>query len=50
MTTFQIIILVMFVMALSAQFVAAIERECFGLSAVFAFEIMAFAYLAKVLM
>lgn len=50
MTTFQIIILVMFVMALSAQFVAAIEHECFGLSAVFAFEICAFAYLANALM
>lgn len=50
MTTFQIIILVMFVMALSAQFVAAIERECFGLSAMFAFELAAFAYLASGLM
>ena len=50
MTTFQIIILVMFVMALSAQFVAAIERHCFGLAGLFAFEIVAFAYLAKVLM
>lgn len=50
MTTFQIIILVMFVMALSAQFVTAIERNCFGLAGLFAFEIVAFAYLAKVLM
>ena len=50
MTTFQIIILVIFVMALSAQFVAAIERNCFGLAGLFAFEIVAFAYLAKVLM
>lgn len=50
MTTFQIIVLVMFVMALSAQFVAAIERECFGLSTMFAFEIVAFAYLANALM
>lgn len=50
MTTFQIVVLVMFVIALSAQFVAAIERECFGLSIMFAFEIMAFVYLAKILM
>lgn len=50
MTTFQMIILVMFVMVLSAQFITALEHECFKLSAVFAFEIMAFAYLAKVLM
>ena len=50
MTTFQIIILVIFVMALSAQFVAAIERDCLGLAGLFAFEIMAFAYLANALM
>lgn len=50
MTTFQIIILVMFVMALAFQFVAAIEKDCLGLMFLFAFEIMAFAYLAKVLM
>ena len=50
MTTFQIIILVMFVMALSAQFVSAIKRDCLGLASLFAFEIIAFAYLAKVLM
>lgn len=50
MTTFQIIILVIFVMALSAQFVAAIERECLGLAALFGFEILAFTYLAQQLM
>lgn len=50
MTTFQIVVLVMFVITLSAQFVAAIERECFGPSIMFAFEIMAFVYLAKILM
>ena len=49
MTTFQIIILVMFVMALSGQFVAAIERNCLGLAGLFAFEIVTFAYLVKVL-
>ena len=50
MTTFTIIILIAFVGALVGQFGAAIERECLGLAVLFAFEIMAFAYLAKVLM
>ena len=50
MTTFQIIILIMFVGALSAQFVKAIETDCLGLMLWFGFEIVAFAYLAKVLM
>ena len=50
MTTFTLIILVLFVAALAFQFVMAIERNCLCLSAVFAFEIMAFAYLAKILM
>lgn len=50
MTTFQIVILMIFVTTLSAQFVIAIEHERFGLSIVFAFEIIAFVYLAKVLM
>ena len=50
MTTFTLIILVLFVAALAFQFVAAIERDCIGLAMVFGFEILAFAYLAKVLM
>ena len=50
MTTFQFIILIMFVGALSAQFVKAIEIDSLGLMLWFGFEIMAFAYLAKVLM
>lgn len=50
MTTFTMIILILFVGVLAYQFVAAIERECFGLMFLFAFEIMAFAYLAKTLM
>ena len=50
MTTFTLIILIMFIGALCFQFVATIEKECFGLACLFAFEIMAFAYLAKVLM
>lgn len=50
MSTFTLIILVLFVGALSAQFVKAIETECLGLMFWFGFEILAFAYLAKVLM
>lgn len=50
MTTFTMIILIMFVTALSAQFVKAIEADCIGLMFWFGFEILAFAYLANVLM
>lgn len=50
MTTFTMIVLILFVGALAAQFVAAIERECLGLMFLFGFEILAFAYLAKQLM
>lgn len=50
MTTFTMIILVLFVCALAFQFVVSIEKECYWLSAMFAFEIIAFAYLAKILM
>lgn len=50
MTTFTMIILILFIGALVFQFVAAIEKDCLGLAGLFAFEIMAFAYLAKVLM
>ena len=50
MTTFTIIILIAFVGVLVAQFVAAIELDCVGMAVVYAFEIVAFAYLAKVLM
>ena len=50
MTTFTMIILILFVAALAFQFVASIDKECYWLSVMFAFEIMAFAYLAKVLM
>ena len=44
------IILIMFIFALVFQFTAAIEKDCIGLAGLFAFEIIAFAYLAKVLM
>lgn len=50
MTTFTLIILIVFVGLLAGQFVAAIERDCMGLAVMFGVEIMAFAYLAKVLM
>lgn len=50
MTTFTMIILILFVSALAVQFVASIEHECFGLSILFGFEILAFAYLAQQLM
>ena len=50
MTTFTMIILIIFVTQLSAQFVKAVEAETYGLMFWFAIEIMAFAYLAKVLM
>ena len=44
------IILILFVAALAFQFVASIEKECYGLMFLFAFEILAFAYLAQQLM
>lgn len=50
MTTFTMIVLIAFVTALVYQFVASIEKDCIGLMCLFAFEIMAFAYLACKLM
>ena len=50
MTTFTMIILIMFVTALAFQFVAAIELDCVGMAVMYGFEILAFAYLSKVLM
>ena len=50
MTTFTLIILIMFIIALVFQFITSIEKNCSGLMLLFAFEIIAFAYLAKVLM
>ena len=50
MTTFTTVVLIMFIIALSVQFVKAIETECCILTFWFAFEIIAFAYLLKVLM
>ena len=50
MTTFTMIILILFVFALTFQFIAAIEKMCFGLSALFGFEIIAFVYLTQAMM
>ena len=50
MTTFTMIILIMFVCALAYQFIKAIEANCIGLTLWFTFEILAFAYLAQQLM
>ena len=50
MTTFTMIILALFIAALAFQFMMAIERNCLGLAGLFAFEILAFVYLARVLM
>ena len=50
MTIFTTIILIVFVGVLAAQFVAAIELDCVGMAIVYGFEILAFAYLARVLM
>lgn len=50
MTTFTFIILIAFVGMLVAQFGAAIELDCVGMAIVYGFEILAFAYLARVLM
>lgn len=50
MTTFTLIIMVLFATVLAFQFMMAVERDYLGLAGLFAFELIAFAYLAKVLM
>ena len=50
MTTFTLIILVLFIAVLVFQFMMAIEHDCLSLAGLFAFELIAFAYFAKVLM
>ena len=50
MTTFTMIILTLFIAALAFQFMMAVERDCLGLAGLFAFELIVFAYLARVLM
>lgn len=50
MATFTLVVLIIFVGALAVQFVKAIETDCMGLAVMFGVELMAFAYLAKVLM
>lgn len=50
MTTYTMIILVLFVMALSYQFVSSLDEDTWGMTFLFGFELLAFAYLAKTLM
>lgn len=50
MTTFTMVILVLFVACLAYQFVRALDKDCLGLMFLFGFELLAFAYLAKTLM
>lgn len=50
MTTFTMIILVVFMSALVAQFIAFVDKDCPFLACLSGAEILMFAYLAKVLM
>ena len=50
MTTFTLIILIALILSMVGKFAAAVERGCFKLAGLFAFEICAFAYLARILM
>ena len=50
MTTFTMIILVVFVSALVAQFIAFVDKDCPFLACLSGAEILMFAYLARVLM
>ena len=50
MTTFNLFILIVLVSLMVLQFMAAIESKAYLLSVMFGFEMVAFAYLAKVLM
>ena len=50
MTTFNLIVLIVLVCFLVGQFMTAIETKAYLLSVMFGFEMVAFAYLAKVLM
>lgn len=49
MNTFNLVVLIIFVGQLSAQFVKSIDSDCGGLMLWFGIEIMAFGYLAKFL-
>ena len=50
MVTFTMIIAIAFAFVLVGLFIAAIEKDCPQLACLFATMIIAFAYLAKVLM
>ena len=47
MTTFNLIVLIIVVFAMVAQFAIAIEKECFKLAGLFGFELVALAYLVS---
>lgn len=50
MTTFNLFILCVFSSLLVLQFMAALESKGYLLASMFGFEIIAFAYIARVLM
>lgn len=50
MTTFTLVLVIIFVLMLTFQFVASLEAKSPLLSIMFALEIILFAYFAKVLM
>ena len=50
MSTSTLVILIAFLICLVGQFFAAIDRKCLTLMAMFGFEILAFVYLATILM
>ncbi len=50
MTTFTMIILIIFISALVAQFMAFVDKDCPFLACLSGAEILMFVYLARVLM
>ena len=50
MSTSTLVILIAFLICLVGQFFVAIDRKCLTLMAMFGFEILAFVYLATILM
>ena len=50
MTTFNLVIIILFVASMTARFIRAIERGHNGKAIISGAEILMFAYLAKVLM
>ena len=50
MTTFNLVIIVLFICSMTARFIRAIDRNELGKAIISGAEILMFAYLAKVLM